>query len=202
MRCMQTPLQQSSAGRNFKAFRKIWPQGHDQVRPKIGYAPAAYSDTAVDAEAFLRCSFSPFPPPKSDLAFLELVTVGSVHVRHSLGQPTCTQPRLFLVNHLSWMQLCEGCLTQVLVSTGASVSAAVATGLLMSFSMPEWRAKSLLHRREAHPEHVHHAIDMEGSCSQWPGSCVNVQFQWLKNLMRRADSCASYWCKCIMQDKS
>ena len=39
---------------NFKAFRKIWPQGYGVPRPTIGYAPAAYSDTAVDAEAFLR----------------------------------------------------------------------------------------------------------------------------------------------------
>ncbi|KAK9842987.1 hypothetical protein WJX74_005349 [Apatococcus lobatus] len=54
VRCVQTPLQPSNVGQNFKAFRKIWPQGHGEVRPKIGYAPAAYSDTAVDAEAFLR----------------------------------------------------------------------------------------------------------------------------------------------------
>ena len=50
---VQTPLGPSN-GPNFKAFRKVWPQGHSAVRPQIGYAPAAYSDTAVDAEAFLR----------------------------------------------------------------------------------------------------------------------------------------------------
>lgn len=42
------------------------------------------------------------------------------------------------------------------------MSAAAATGLLMSFSMPEYPAKSLLHQREGHREHVHHGIDREG----------------------------------------
>ena len=56
MHPVQPLLQPLHGGQNFKAFRKTWPQGHGEVRPNIGYAPAAYTDTAVDAEAFLRCS--------------------------------------------------------------------------------------------------------------------------------------------------
>lgn len=56
MHSVQPLLQPLHGNQNFKAFRKIWPQGHGEVRPNIGYAPAAYTDTAVDAEAFLRCS--------------------------------------------------------------------------------------------------------------------------------------------------